>query len=170
MTFTGTEGPGWFHRDLLHTATWHGGFYPEELKNYLLVGVVVNKSIDEFYASQANHPRPFTTRNPRAHKQPVDYASRCYIQWRDLWCGAGLRSTNMSRDDILHGNGDGKNLSQWLGYNQVAFIPVRMPTPEQRFLWVDLPHLRHLPAVYVLCVSAEEVREVDAVRDAQVHS
>ncbi|KAK1147632.1 hypothetical protein N8T08_000974 [Aspergillus melleus] len=46
----------------------------------------------------------------------------------------------MSRADILHGNGDGRNLSQWLGYNQVAFIPIRMPAPEERLLWVDLTY------------------------------
>ncbi|KAI9040152.1 uncharacterized protein KD926_008597 [Aspergillus affinis] len=113
---------------------------PDDFKNYLLLKVVVNKSIDEVFTSSGKKPNLPGTGNPRAEKQTIQYASRTYVRWRDLWCGVGPRSTKMSRADILHGNGDGRNLSQWLGYNQVAFIPVRMPTPEERFLWVDLTY------------------------------
>ncbi|KAH8435341.1 uncharacterized protein LDX57_012970 [Aspergillus melleus] len=140
MTSTGPEGPGKFHRDLLHTTTWHGGSNPEDFKNYLLLEVVVNKSIDEVFTSSGKSPVLPGTGNPRAERQTIQYAGRTYARWRDLWCGVGPRSTKMSRADILHGNGDGRNLSQWLGYNQVAFIPIRMPTPEERFLWVDLTY------------------------------
>ncbi|PLB55785.1 hypothetical protein P170DRAFT_422293 [Aspergillus steynii IBT 23096] len=151
MTSTGPEGPGKFHRDLLHTTTWHGGSNPEDFKNYLLLEIVVNKSVDEVFGSSGKDPVLPSTGNPRAERQTIQYASRTYSRWRDLWCGVGPRSTQMSRADILYGNGDGRNLSHWLGYNQVAFIPVRMPTPEERFLWVDLTYpIRgiYLPSAY----------------------
>ncbi|KAL4923592.1 uncharacterized protein BDV17DRAFT_234777 [Aspergillus undulatus] len=138
MAFVGPEGPCYFDRDLLHTEGWHGGSDINDFKNFLLLEVIVNKSYDEVNQLQGDPVLP-ETGTPRAEKQVIAYSGRRYARWRDLICGVGPRH-KMSRADVFHGNGDGRNLSQWLGHVQAAYIPIRMPTPEERFLWVDLTY------------------------------
>ncbi|KAL4963167.1 uncharacterized protein BDV14DRAFT_202207 [Aspergillus stella-maris] len=150
MAFVGPEGPCYFDRDLLHTDQWHGGSNINDFKDYLLHEVVVNKSFDEGNQTRGDPDLP-ETGTRRAEKQVIAYSNRRYARWRDLHCSYGPSSTDIRRADVIHGNGDGRNLAQWVGHTQVAYIPIRMPTPEERFMWVDLTYpIRgiYLPSSY----------------------
>ncbi|KAL4957603.1 hypothetical protein BDW69DRAFT_191466 [Aspergillus filifer] len=140
MAFVGPEGSCYFNRSLLDTATWHGGSNINDFKDYLLLDVITR-----------GDPDLPDTGSKRAEKQVIPYSNRRYARWRDLFCSYGPKSTDIRRADVIHGDGDGRNLAQWLGYSQAAYIPIRMPTPEERFLWVDLTYpIRgiYLPSSY----------------------
>lgn len=151
MASPGPEGLCYFDRSLLHTATWHGGSDINDFRNYLLLEVVVNMSYDEVWEGN-DIPQIPNEGTVRREKQVIPYANRRYVRYKDLYCMVGRHTMTMDRGYIVHGNGDGRNLSQWKGHKQIAFIPVPMPTAKERFLWVDLTYpLRgiYLPSAYV---------------------
>lgn len=151
MADPGPEGLCYFHHDVLHTANWHGGTNINDFKNYLLLEVVVNISYDEVWEGK-DIPEIPEEHIVRREKQVIPYANRRYVRYKDLYCMVGNHTKKMDRGYIVHGNGDGRNLSQWKQFKQVAFIPVPMPTATERFLWVDLTYpIRgiYLPSAHV---------------------
>ena len=157
MADPGPEGLCFFHHNVLHTANWHGGSNINDFKNYLLLEVVVNMTYDEVWegSSIPQIPEEHITRR---EKQVIPYANRRYVRYKDLFCMVGRHTRKMDRGYIIHGNGDGRNLSQWKGSKKVTFIPVPMPTAKERFLWVDLTYpIRgiYLPSAHVAFPQAD---------------
>ncbi|KAL4790939.1 hypothetical protein BDV19DRAFT_393551 [Aspergillus venezuelensis] len=124
MAFVGSEGPCYFDRALLHTSTWRGGSNINRFKDYLLLEVIVNKIYDEASQKRGDPDLPDTGSN-RAEKQVISYFDRRYAGWRNLYCSFGPRSTDIQRADIIHGNSNGRNLAQWLGYSWARYVFVR---------------------------------------------
>ncbi|BCS25021.1 uncharacterized protein APUU_41465S [Aspergillus puulaauensis] len=114
---------------------------PKDFYSYALIQVVYNASVDEFYSnSNARYGLPI-----KDHKRAGLFArhwtsaySTEYIAYKYITTMIGpsantVKGTNRLRTDIAR-----DKLERQGQATMVAYIPVLLPTIEERFMWIDL--------------------------------
>ncbi|KAI6754848.1 hypothetical protein HG530_012600 [Fusarium avenaceum] len=108
------EGIVWFDRGILKNEVADLND-PKQFPKFALVEVVTNRTYDEGYIAYNDPLIPYEN-HPRASKQAVSFDSTKY------WSATG----------------DARDFERRTKKTKVAYLPIPMPTPEERFLWIDL--------------------------------
>ncbi|MBE3045983.1 hypothetical protein IMZ48_26280 [Candidatus Bathyarchaeota archaeon] len=93
-------------------------------------------------------PAPKFDHHPRAER--MDFwsdTSTCYTRYKYMTVMAGPAADSPKRVQRLESKIPRSNLEKQVGYKMVCYVPVLMPTMDEKFLWVDLTY--PLRGIYV---------------------
>lgn len=114
---------------------------PKDFYSYALIQVVYNASVDEFYSNWdarhglpiKDHKRAGTLSRHWTSAYSTEYIAYKYITTMVGPSAKPVKGTNRLRTDI-----ERSQLERQGQATRVAYVPVLLPTIEERFMWIDL--------------------------------
>ncbi|CAJ0543907.1 Ff.00g039860.m01.CDS01 [Fusarium sp. VM40] len=130
------EGIVWFDRGILKNEVADLND-PKQFPQFALVEVVTNRTYDEGYKGYNDPSIPYES-HPRASKQAVSFDATKYVRWHKFTCMVGPTAKDIKRQIQWSATGDARDFERRTKKTKVAYLPIPMPTVEERFLWIDL--------------------------------
>ncbi|KAF4237718.1 hypothetical protein CNMCM8980_002377 [Aspergillus fumigatiaffinis] len=146
------EGEAWF----FHDAITFGTFNPRDPKQFyttIFLEVVTNYTLaEEAFRGRgprqprapwehAQEPKLAWEGHPRAGKQVFSASMRAsYARYKFLPVMTGPSILNITDVQMIHGSFDYNTLHSRTDEQRIAFVPVKVPSLDERFLWVDMTY------------------------------
>ena len=136
MALPAQEGIVWFDRSILKNDVADLN-KPDQFEKFALVEVVTNRSYDEGYKGYNDPKIPYED-HPRSGKQVVSFDATKYVRWHKFTSMVGPTAKDIKRQIIWNATGAAEDFHSRTKKTKAAYLPVPMPTPEERFMWLDL--------------------------------